>query len=84
MVDLTWGDGVVLTDRYSGTFRITYITSTEAGAWVLSFESLKGDKVTYELFVGDMDATIGKGMSLFNGVEAETTELVDTSGVSVV
>ena len=84
MTELTWGDGVVSTDRYSGAFKITYVTSTEAGAWKLYFESYKGSKVTYEMYEGTMDKIIAKGMTLFNGVEAETITLIDADGTAVV
>ncbi len=84
MTDLTWGDGIVSTDLYSGQFTIKYTTSTEAGAWKVYFQSYKGAKVTYELYDGDMDAAADKGMALFNGVEAGTTILKDTEGNIVI
>jgi len=84
MTDLTWEDGVVLTDKYYGKFKIIYETSTEKGAWRLYFESYKGAKITYELFEGDMDDVVAKGMNLFNGVKDEALTLEDINGVAVV
>lgn len=81
---LTWEDGIVLTDKYSGKFRIKYQTSTEKGAWRLYFESYKGDKVTYELFEGSMESVVVKGMSLFNSVKAKTAILEDIDGKTVI
>jgi len=81
---LTWENGVVLTDQYSGKFSIEYQTSTEKGAWRLYFKSYKGDKITYELYEGSMEDVIVKGMSLFNGVKAKTTTLEDINGNMVV
>lgn len=84
MASLTWEDGIVLTDKYYGKFRIIYRTSTNKGAWRLYFESYKGSKVTYELFEGNMDDVITKGMNLFNGMKDETTILEDINGKAVV
>ena len=84
MTGLTWEDGVVFTEKYHGKFRIVYQTSAEEGAWRLYFESYKGKKITYELFEGDMDEVTNKGMSLFNGVEAEATTLEDVNGKAVI
>lgn len=84
MTGLTWEDGIVSTDLYSGQFTIKYKTSTKAGAWKVYFESYKGARVTYELYDGDMDAATDKGMSLFNGVIAGTVTLIDVAGIAVV
>lgn len=84
MTDLTWGDGIVLTDKYNGKFRIIYRTSTEAGAWRLYFESYKGSKITYELYEGDRAAIVTRGMSLYNRVKVGTVTLKDVNGKVVV
>ena len=77
MTELTWGDGVVLTVKYWGQFSIKYTTSDEAGAWKIYYESYLGSKITYEMYGGSMNQVITKGMTLFDGVVAETTILKD-------
>ena len=84
MTTLAWEDGIVLTDQYSGKFSIKYKTSTEKGAWRLYFESYKSGKITYELFEGTMEDVVAKGMSLFNGVKAETVTLEEKDGNTVI